>query len=375
MTLASLLHANNVGTPSTLIDEVPGAAWTLSGGATQTAAGALYGAGSLDLSGNTAAASKYAKTTTGPLITTIGAGRLFTIEFSLKSSTPINFFTTILDTDQWFCGFGNFGAQIQFFGQTPPAFLNDNAFDGNRHDYAISRDGSNNYYFHQDGIYIGTFNANYGFGANTYVRIGSIDSNAEDPFDGLLDEIRVQWDVQLYGAADYTVSLPFTSGPGPVLVDLAVTDASDALSSTATVALTANLSVTDAADTVSSTATVLLVINLGVTDEDDILTSVAVTQSSEVGAEVWNYILPNGLSAGATVAAIHAVLTGPIEGSIDLSGSLRVLLAVAAGKTTITPTAPDQATVEFRAVDDSVTRVTAEMDGSERVNVTIDPLD
>ena len=91
-----------------------------------------------------------------------------------------------------------------------------------------------------------------------------------------------------------------------------------------------------------------------------------------IAAAVWGYLLPNGKTAQQSFVEMHAVLTGPVEGVVDLSGALRVLLAVAAGKTTITPTAPDQAIVEFQAIDDSVTRVTAEMDGSERVNVTID---
>ena len=99
----------------------------------------------------------------------------------------------------------------------------------------------------------------------------------------------------------------------------------------------------------------------------------ATTAQAGIGAEVWGYMLPNGKTAGQNLAEINAVLTDPVEGDIDLAGALRVLLAVAAGKTSIVPGAPGTATVEFRAVDDSETRVSADMVGSERVDVTITP--
>lgn len=99
----------------------------------------------------------------------------------------------------------------------------------------------------------------------------------------------------------------------------------------------------------------------------------ATTPQSESGAAVWSYVLSNGKSAGQNLVEINAVLTGPIEGDIDMAGAIRVLLAVAAGKTSIVTGAPGTATVEFRAVDDSETRVVADMVGSERVDVTITP--
>ena len=50
-----------------------------------------------------------------------------------------------------------------------------------------------------------------------------------------------------------------------------------------------------------------------------------------------------------------------------------MLAAVAAGKTTIVDNGNNTATVVFRDLEDTVDRVTAEMDGSERTNVTLSP--
>lgn len=99
----------------------------------------------------------------------------------------------------------------------------------------------------------------------------------------------------------------------------------------------------------------------------------ATTPQSESAAEIWAYVLSNGKTAGQNLAEINAVLTGPVEGDIDMAGAIRVLLAVAAGKTSIVSGSPGTATVEFRAIDDSETRVSADMVGSERIDVTITP--
>lgn len=66
-----------------------------------------------------------------------------------------------------------------------------------------------------------------------------------------------------------------------------------------------------------------------------------------------------------------AVLESPVEDGVTLRQALRVLLAVAAGKTTITPGIAGTATVVFRDVNDTTSRVTAEMGGSERAGVTL----
>jgi hypothetical protein len=62
------------------------------------------------------------------------------------------------------------------------------------------------------------------------------------------------------------------------------------------------------------------------------------------------------------------VLTAPVEGSLTLRDVLRVLLAVAAGKTTTTGS-----NVAFRDQADTKARVAASMTASQRTTVTIDP--
>jgi hypothetical protein len=67
-----------------------------------------------------------------------------------------------------------------------------------------------------------------------------------------------------------------------------------------------------------------------------------------------------------------AVLEAKVEGNYTLKEALRLLLAVAAGKTDITDLGGGAATVKFRDVNDTKDRVTASMTGSERTSVTKD---
>lgn len=60
-----------------------------------------------------------------------------------------------------------------------------------------------------------------------------------------------------------------------------------------------------------------------------------------------------------------------IEGSYTAADILRLLSAVAAGKTTIIDLGGGQATVTFRDINDTVDRVIATMDDSERTNVDL----
>lgn len=72
--------------------------------------------------------------------------------------------------------------------------------------------------------------------------------------------------------------------------------------------------------------------------------------ANDIAQEVWN--------------------TLPIEGGLSGAAILRILLAVAAGKTDIAPGPP--VVVTFRDVADTKNRVRAELTGSERDAVTID---
>ena len=63
--------------------------------------------------------------------------------------------------------------------------------------------------------------------------------------------------------------------------------------------------------------------------------------------------------------------TANIEGPLDARDAIRVLLAIAAGKTTIINNGGGLAQVKFRDTTDSVDRVVADMNNSERTNLTI----
>lgn len=77
-------------------------------------------------------------------------------------------------------------------------------------------------------------------------------------------------------------------------------------------------------------------------------------------------------SAEDIVFALMDTNTGGIESSITLRQAIKVLLSVAAGKTSITDLGGGNATVVFRNVDDTKDVVTADMEASERKNVVVD---
>lgn len=68
-----------------------------------------------------------------------------------------------------------------------------------------------------------------------------------------------------------------------------------------------------------------------------------------------------------------AVWKALCEGALTYEDVMRILLAVAAGKTTITDLGGGDAEVVFRDQADTKDRVFAEMTGSERTNVVLDP--
>jgi len=61
-----------------------------------------------------------------------------------------------------------------------------------------------------------------------------------------------------------------------------------------------------------------------------------------------------------------------IEAGYTAEQIFRIISSVMAGKSIITDNGNGTATVKFRDLNDTVDRVTAEMDGSERVNVDLD---
>lgn len=107
-----------------------------------------------------------------------------------------------------------------------------------------------------------------------------------------------------------------------------------------------------------------------------------VSGSGASAAEIWAYVLSNGKSAGQTLvetlSGIETLLARncldeQVQGAYTAADALRILLAVAAGKTTINALGGGAAIVEFQAVDDSGVVVSATMDGSERTAVTLTP--
>jgi hypothetical protein len=67
-----------------------------------------------------------------------------------------------------------------------------------------------------------------------------------------------------------------------------------------------------------------------------------------------------------------AVLEAPVESGVSLKEALRLLLAVAVGKTGIDVSGPSPI-VTFRDLADTKNRITATMDESTRVSVSVDP--
>lgn len=90
-------------------------------------------------------------------------------------------------------------------------------------------------------------------------------------------------------------------------------------------------------------------------------------------AQVWAYELSDGVSAGVMLQAVYAAVASPIEGTFTMADLLRIMAAIAAGKSSIATLGAGAARVEFRAVDDSAVRVVGEMAGSERAGVTLTP--
>ena len=67
-----------------------------------------------------------------------------------------------------------------------------------------------------------------------------------------------------------------------------------------------------------------------------------------------------------------AVLEAPVESGVSLKEALRLLLSVAVGKTGIDVSGPSPI-VTFRDLADTKNRITATMDESTRVSVSVDP--
>jgi hypothetical protein len=77
------------------------------------------------------------------------------------------------------------------------------------------------------------------------------------------------------------------------------------------------------------------------------------------------------LNATALGDISDGIWTRASDGTFTTEDLLKIVAAILGGKTTITVTAPGVATVVFRDLSDTVDKVTAEVEGSERTSVVI----
>lgn len=79
------------------------------------------------------------------------------------------------------------------------------------------------------------------------------------------------------------------------------------------------------------------------------------------------------INAGIAALLARECTAEHVAGGYTVGDVLRILAAVAVGKTTITSPGAGSAFVTFRSIDDALDTVAATMSGSERVSVTLDP--
>jgi hypothetical protein len=97
-----------------------------------------------------------------------------------------------------------------------------------------------------------------------------------------------------------------------------------------------------------------------------------------LAAAVWNAAAAESNAAGSMGEKLNDAgsasnpWTEVIESGFTAAEILRLLAAVAAGRTAITDNGDETAIVEFTGLDGATVRVQADMEGSERVTVTLD---
>lgn len=110
---------------------------------------------------------------------------------------------------------------------------------------------------------------------------------------------------------------------------------------------------------------------------DLVVTGTGLT-TANVGAAVWNAVASANNTPGTMGEKLNDAgsasnpWTEVIEGTYTAAEVLRLLASVAAGKTTIVDNGGGSATVVFRDINDTIDRVEADMQDSERINTTFD---
>jgi len=346
--VTTYLRFNNVGS-STVIDETGNDVWTLNGGATQSATGAIKGAGSLNLSGNTGA--MYASSTSNLSGWHFGTGD-FTLDFATEGGEQgPDFFTTIAQgTGSWFLRRRWFGRQIEFMGlefDPGAGYLT----DGLPHTGRISR-VSGVVYCQIDGRTDILSTPSYAYTVDLPLPTGKLigrASGGDQWFDGVIDEFRVTKGVGRSTGA-YTLDpgeFPTGGGSTDVLCTLSVTDAADTVSATAAVAVGAALSSTDAADTLASAGSVQVVATLARTDAADTLTSSA---AASIVATLATTDAADSLAASAVIGTAPVDCALSVTDTADtVSSAAVVAIAASLARTDASDTAASSAVVAIVA--------------------------
>lgn len=101
----------------------------------------------------------------------------------------------------------------------------------------------------------------------------------------------------------------------------------------------------------------------------DLLVSCTLTADASGTAYLETTTVPTELTPESIATAL---LGAAVDGGYTVQDVLKILVAVAAGKTTIVDLGGGAATVTFRDLPDTLDRVTADMASSERATVTLD---
>ena len=116
----------------------------------------------------------------------------------------------------------------------------------------------------------------------------------------------------------------------------------------------------------------------GALDADLVVTGTGLT-TANVGEAVWSALAVSNNDAGTMGEKLNDAgsasnpWTEVIESGYTAAQILQFLAAVAAGKTVIVDLGGGLARVTFRDLGDSKDRIVADLDGSERTGVTLDP--
>ena len=119
-------------------------------------------------------------------------------------------------------------------------------------------------------------------------------------------------------------------------------------------------------------------VNVTINASGDLLASISGTETITFTAlcDILGYGYLNGnadISAQPTAADIAGEFFATfIDGTFTMKDVLKILVAVAAGKTNIVDLGGGNATVDFRDLSDTKNTVVADMTGSERTDITLD---